>query len=110
MTEKIEALEDRFHDRCVRGTEVLQKLLGRPRTEFRRMIAVHGAVEATKRLIHAPQASDTFGVLWERRKLGLTMEAIVVDEPEWDPLFDDEDRRAAYRRLKDCEYEPRRRF
>lgn len=108
MTGRKGALEDLFRDRCLKGAEVLRKRLGRPRTEFLRMIGEHGAVEATKRLIHAAKASDTFTTLWERGELRLTMEWFVVSESEWDPLFDDEDRRAAARRLRDYECEPPR--
>ena len=108
MTGRKGALEDLFLDRCLKGAEVLRKLLGRPRTEFLRMIGEHGAVEATRRLLHAPRASDTFTVLWEKGKLHLTMEWFVVSESEWDPLFGDEDRRAAARRLRDYGCEPPR--
>lgn len=110
MTDGQSALERRFLDRCLDGAERLRQLLGRPRTEFLRMIGEHGAVEATKRLIHAAKASDTFTTLWERGELHLTMEWFVVSESEWDPLFDDEDRRAAARRLRDYECEPPRDF
>lgn len=104
------ALERRFRNRCLDGAELLRQLLGRPRTEFLRMIGEHGAVDATRRLIHAGDTSETFKVLWGRKELHLTMEAIVVNEPDWDPLFDDEDRRAAYRRLVLHEYRPLRDF
>ena len=55
-----EALKDRYHDRCLRLAAELHVLLGRPRTMFLRMIAEHGAVSATKRLIHAREPSATF--------------------------------------------------
>lgn len=110
MTGRGRAPEDLFLDRCLRGAEVLRKLLGRPRTEFLRMIGEHGAVGATKRLLQAPRASDTFTVRWEKGKLDLTMEWFVVGEPGWDPLFDDEDRRAAARRLRDYGCVPPRDF
>lgn len=103
-------LERRFLDRCLRGAEHLRQLLGQPRRQFLRMIGEHGAVGATKRLIHAAKPSDTFTTLWERRELHLTMEWFVVSEREWDPLFDDGDRRAAAARLREYGCVPPRDF
>ena len=95
-----EALKDRYHDRCMKLAAELHALLGRPRTIFLRMIAEHGAVDATKRLIHAPEPSATFTELVLQEKLlDLTVEAVIVTESVWDPLFSDRDRTAARERL-----------
>ena len=64
------------------------------------MLEEHGAVDATRRLIHRNEPSSTFKLLWEKKRLNLTVEAVIVTEHEWDPLFDDADRDAARQRLK----------
>ena len=94
-------LKDRYHNRCVRLAKQLEQLLKAKRRIFLQMIGEHGAIEATKRLIHADQASDTFTELWQIRRLDLTVEALLVTEPEWDPLFDDRDRDSAEKRLEE---------
>lgn len=54
-------------------------------------------------LIHLTDPSIGFTALWERRRLDLTVEAVVL-RPEWHHLFSDADRRAAYRRLAQYHY------
>ena len=95
--------EDRYETRCNRIAEEVETLLGRRVTRFRTMCAEHGAVQATKRLIHAPHPSDTFADLWKKQRLDLTVEAVILTEREWDSLFDDTDRAAARKRLPDHE-------
>ena len=70
------------------------------------MCAEDGAVQATKHLIHAPRPSDTFTDLWEKQRLDLTVEAVVLTEREWDSLFDDTDRATARKRLRDHKWPP----
>ena len=101
-----EPLEDRYHNRCIRLADELHVLLGAPRTRFLRMIGEHGAVDATKRLIHNQEPSPTFTDLFMKRRLGLTVEAVISTESEWDPLFSDQDRAAAKKRLLDHRWSP----
>ena len=95
----------RYETRCIQVAEEVEAVLGRQVTRFRAMCAEHGAVQATKRLIHA-RPSDTFSVLWEKGRLDLTVEAVILTERQWEPLFDDEDREAARKRLQDYEWPP----
>ena len=99
-------LEQRYEERCYSLADQLRTLLGQPRSIFLRMLGTHGAVEATRQLIHARDPSATFTVLWERRRLDLTVEAVIATEPEWDPIFADEDRNAAKGRLKEYGWTP----
>ena len=94
-------LESRYHDRCQRLAGELRVLLGAPRARFSRMLEDYGAVDATRRLIHRRDPSSTFTLLWEKQRLDLTVEAVIVTEHEWDPLFEDTDRDSARQRLKD---------
>ena len=51
-------------------------MLGRQVTRFRAMCAEHGAVQATKRLIHAQRPSDSRSS--GKRALDLTVEAVIL--------------------------------
>ena len=98
--------DDRYETRCIQVAEEVEAVLGRQVTRFRAMCAEHGAVQATKRLIHAQRPSDTFSVLWEKGRLDLTVEAVILTERQWEPLFDDADREVARKRLQDYEWPP----
>ena len=63
--------DDRYETRCIQVAEEVEAVLGRQVTRFRAMCAEHGAVQATKRLIHAQRPSDTFSVLWDKGRLDL---------------------------------------
>jgi hypothetical protein len=70
---------------------------------FVSMIAQHGAVGAARRLLGAPTVSDGFVLLWERQRLDLTVEALVLD-PMFDDLFTAEERATANARLEEFGY------
>lgn len=72
---------------------------------FRVMITQHGALEAARRLLRAPAVSDGFVTLWERGRLDLTVETLVVDG-RFSSLFTDEERAVARKRLDDFGYGP----
>ncbi len=44
------------------------------------MASEHGGVEAAKRLLHAPNVSEGFVTLWEKGRLDLSAEALVLQE------------------------------
>jgi hypothetical protein len=67
------------------------------------MIAQHGAVGAARRLLGAPTVSDGFVLLWERQRLDLTVEALVLD-PTFDDLFTAEEKSTAHARLEEFGY------
>jgi hypothetical protein len=62
------------------------------------MVAEHGAVEASRRLIEARNPSDGFTRLWEAQRLDMTVEAHAI-LPWYAELFSDEVRHAARERL-----------
>ncbi|MBO4238580.1 GmrSD restriction endonuclease domain-containing protein [Pseudonocardia alni] len=70
---------------------------------FRVMVTEYGALEATRRLLGAQAVSDGFVTLWERGRLDLTVEALVVEE-RFAELFTDEERAVARKRLDDFGY------
>lgn len=95
-------LEKAFHGRMV---EVYQaaKAVGYNATRFLGMLSEHGGFETARILLNAPTVSDGYTALWERGRLDLTVEAIVL-EPRWTTLFTDPERRIAVKRLRDYGY------
>jgi hypothetical protein len=71
-------------------------------TYFLKMISERGGVGAAHALI-AGKPSDGFTKLWELKRLDLSVEALVQD-PRWHPLFSDDERDAALKRLHAAGY------
>ena len=92
-------LEAQYLERCRTIAKEIHALLGARRTLFLAMLGEYGAVEATRRLVHADQPSDTFVDLMIRGRLDLTVEWLIVNEQQWAPLFTEADRLAARTRL-----------
>jgi hypothetical protein len=75
-------------------------------TRFLHTIEERGAVATAKALLHAPKASDGFATLWERGRLDLSVEALVLQN-RWRPLFTDDERAIARKRLHQVGYKPK---
>jgi len=72
-------------------------------TRFHQMLCDHGGLETAQLLLHSSHVSEGYTALWERGKLNLTVEALVL-QPEWHDLFTDEEREIALMRLKEYGY------
>lgn len=99
-------LEDRFNS-------AMWDFYRRSKTEARYnptrlfdMLTRHGGLEAAKLLLHTDTSSEGYTALWERGRLDLTVEALIHDHPEYHPLFTDEERTMARRRLEEYKYPP----
>ncbi|NKY99986.1 GmrSD restriction endonuclease domain-containing protein [Nocardiopsis alborubida] len=68
-------------------------------TFFLGMLSELGPLGTARKLLHAPAVSDGFANLWERGRLDLTVEALVL-RPEFSPLFTDEELTRARARLE----------
>lgn len=78
--------------------------LGYSATFFLRMLGEHGALETARRLVTASTPSDGFTALWERKRLDLTVEALVLKD-DYSTLFDEEFREIAAARLREYGWE-----
>lgn len=87
-------LRSSFSARCQRLVADIEPVLGfRPRVfDGKDAVAVAGGLVLGK-------TSGVFRQLQEKRRLDLTIEHIIVNEPEWLPLFEDVHRSAANARL-----------
>lgn len=78
-------------------------------TIFFRMLSERGGLETAKYLINSSQPSDGYTHLYERGRLDLTVEALVVEESRWHSLFNADEIARAEKRLADYHYRPTRR-
>lgn len=74
-----------------------------PANYFLSMLAEHGGLGTAQRLLRSPAVSDGFATLWERGRLDLTVEALVI-QPQFAGLFTETELEAAKRRLEQFGY------
>jgi hypothetical protein len=73
-------------------------------TRFLQMLHEHRGLATARILLHASKVSEGYIALWERKRLDLTVEAVVL-APEWHSLFSEEERDIARKRLAEYGYE-----
>jgi hypothetical protein len=81
--------------------EVYQRALtecGYKATRFLQMLHEHRGLETARILLRASHVSEGYVALWERNRLDLTVEALIL-APEWSGLFSEDEREIAKRRL-----------
>lgn len=98
------ASEAAFHE-AMTGVYEKAKAIGYHPTYFIQMVANDGGLAAAKQLLAADKPSQGFTELWERGRLDLTVEALVL-RPEFSSLFSTMELRTARRRLQEFGYEP----
>lgn len=76
-------------------------------TRFRHMLGEHRGLETARLLLHSEAVPEGYTALWERGRLDLTVEAMIVHHPEWHPLFTDQELSLARHRLEEYGYAPR---
>lgn len=91
-------LERRFHGAMIEIYEKAKRETGYNATRFLQMVSELGGLTAARRLLAAPAVSDGFTSLWERGRLDLTVEALVLSE-QYRELFSEDEREGAAARL-----------
>lgn len=76
-------------------------------TIFLRMLGDRGGLATAKYLINSPTPSDGYTHLYERGRLDLTVEAMVVENTRWHDLFTSDELAKARLRLKQYGYKPK---
>ena len=76
-------------------------------TIFLGMLSDRGGLATAKFLINSLKPSDGYTHLFERGRLDLTVEALVVENQDWHPLFLPDELDKARKRLIDYGYAPR---
>ena len=71
---------------------------------FYNMLNTRGGLSTAKFLINSSTVSDGYTELHRRKRLDLTVEAIVVEDERWHELFEPEELLKAKKRLSQYEY------
>lgn len=98
-----ENLEGAFHTAMVDVYQRAKREAGYQATYFIQMVSDRGGLATAQYLLHASGVSEGFTALWERRRLDLTVEAVMLQE-RFAPLFSDEEREIARARLAEYGY------
>ena len=80
------------------------KEIGYTPSAFLQMLQDKGALQTARQLINSSQPSSGYGRLWERKRLDLTVEAVVHDNAEWHSLFTQDELDRCRKRLTECDY------
>ncbi len=72
-------------------------------TRFLQMLQEHRGLDTARILLNAPHVSDGYTALWERGRLDLSVEALIL-ERKWYPLFSEQERGIARKRLEEYKY------
>lgn len=73
-------------------------------TLFLQMVTNNGGLQTARTLINARKPSDGYTALYERGRLDLTVEAMILENPRWHELFTPEELERARGRLKQYGY------
>ena len=73
-------------------------------TIFLQMVSDRGGLDTAKYLINSRKPSDGYTHLYERGRLDLTAEAMIVGNVKWHELFTSEELDRARQRLKEYGY------
>ncbi|HJT33572.1 MAG TPA: hypothetical protein VJ783_16120 [Pirellulales bacterium] len=96
-------LETRFDEAMMQIYVRAKNEVGYNATRYLQMLHDHRGLETARLLVLADQPSEGYTALWERGRLDLTVEALVL-RPEWQSLFERELLEQAQRRLADYGY------
>jgi hypothetical protein len=91
-------LEKRFHDAMLDVYHRAKSEANYNASRFLSMVSDQGGYEAARTLLHSPNVSDGYTALWERKRLDLTVEAVILN-PQWHDLFSESERKIARERL-----------
>ena len=99
-----DALEIEFH-------EAMLNIYRRARVEakynatlFLQMVVDQGGLQAARTLISSSSVSSGYTALWERGRLDLTVEAMVLQSHRYHPLFTDDELKICEERLREYGY------
>jgi len=95
----------RFHRAMVGIYQAARRDAGYNATYFLRMVSEQGGLAAARNLLRAVKPSEGFTALWERGRLDLTVEALVL-RPDFEELFSPDELDAARDRLAEYGFEP----
>jgi hypothetical protein len=72
-------------------------------TRFLRLVRERGGLAAVRQLLAKNDASYGLEILWDHKRLDLSIEALVITPP-WSDLFTVDEQKSARRKLADLQY------
>jgi hypothetical protein len=75
-----------------------------PPGSYRWLASPEASLTTTKKIMTSNHPSDGFAEFWQRGRLDLTVETLVVESPNYRELFTDEKITSARKRLQECGY------
>ena len=97
------SLEHQFHAAMLELYDRAKQECGYNATRFLHIISSEGGLAAAKSLLAAQGMSEGLTILWEKRQLDLSMEALVLREP-WRTLFTEAELASAELTLRNLGY------
>ena len=73
-------------------------------SRFLQMLHEHRGLRTAQILLHSGTVSEGYTKLWELRRLDLTVEAVIHDNPRWHHLFTSNELAICQQRLSDYGY------
>ncbi len=98
-------LQQRFDDAFL---DAYRRALNEAKYDAKRVLHMFheiGGLRTAQVLLATERVTEGYIAMWERGRLDLTIEALVL-KPAWHPLFTDEERESARNRLKKYNYDP----
>ena len=71
---------------------------------FLQMVTDHGGVRTARMLINSATVSEGYTALWERKRLDLTVEAMILENEKYHALFTEAELTICRKRLGQYEY------
>ena len=99
-------LEENFHADMLNIYERAKSEAKYNATRYLHMVGENGGLETAKILIHANKVSDGYTALYMKKRLDLTVEALIFDNPKYHELFTDEELEICRKRLQAYQYLP----
>ena len=75
-------------------------------TRHAQTLSNYGGLETARMLLRAESPGEFFKALWQRKRLDLSIEALVIENPVYQPLFTEQMIATARSRLRQCNYSP----
>jgi len=103
MTDDLNALKLKFHERMRQIHDQAWHECGYKATRFIQMVEAEGGLIAAKKLLASNSYSEGLTRLWQEKRLDISVEATVL-ETEWRLLFTDDEISAARKKLEALRY------
>lgn len=96
-------IENKFNEDMKNIYFSAKRDIGYTAIRFMQLVSQKGGLQAAKQLVAKEGGTYGFEVLWENKRLDLSVEALVL-KPEYESLFSDDEKQLYNERLKEFGY------